>query len=123
MVLETVLLIFLIATVLMGIRLHLDIKKLKVYKGDFDKILKKTEASLTDLENTTERFRYVCNSEKDILQRLIQKAHSVKDELLFVVEKTQVKSVDTPKRRDRNLESVKVTSRKNNIVKDAQKLR
>lgn len=122
MVLELVLLFFLIATLMIGLRLHFDIRKLNIYKSDFDKILQKIEQSLTDLENTTERFRYILNTEKNTLQRLIQKAASIKDEISFIQSDVDNKTTKIEKQK-KNQESLKVRSRKNEIVQSAKSLR
>lgn len=89
MIFESILLIFLIATLITGIRLYLDLQKLKTYKEDYNRFLNKAESQLSDLEKITERFRYINNSEKETFQRLTNKAKSLKDDLLYLAERSE----------------------------------
>lgn len=89
MIFESILLIFLIATLITGIRLYLDLQKLKTYKDDYSRFLNKAEAQLSDLEKITERFRYINNSEKEMFERLTKKAKSLKDDLLYLTERSE----------------------------------
>lgn len=89
MLFEVILLVFLIATLFTGIRLYVDLQKIKVYKHDFDKILNKAENQLNDLEKITERFRYISSSEKDTFQRITEKAKAIKDDLLYLTERSE----------------------------------
>ena len=89
MIFDSILLVFLVATLLTGLRLYLDLQKLKTYKDDYERFLSKADAQLSDLEKITERFRYINSSEKDAFQRLTIKAKTLKDELLFVTERSE----------------------------------
>jgi hypothetical protein len=89
MLFESILLIFLIATLVTGIRLYFDLQKFKIYKHDFDKILNKADAQLSDLEKITERFRYISAAEKDTFQRITDKAKTIKDDLLYLTERSE----------------------------------
>ena len=89
MVFESILLIFLIATLIIGIRLYFDLQRLKTYKDDYNRFLTKTEAQLSDIEKITERFRYISTSEKETLERLTNKAKSLKDDLLYITERSE----------------------------------
>lgn len=89
MIFESILLIFLIATLIIGIRLYVDLQKLKTYKDDYNRFLNKTEAQLSDIEKITERFRYISNAEKESLERLTNKAKSLKDDLLYITERSE----------------------------------
>ncbi|QOL19970.1 hypothetical protein [Candidatus Bodocaedibacter vickermanii] len=89
MVFESILLIFLIATLVLGIRLYFGLQRLKTYKDDYSRFLNKTEAQLSDIEKITERFRYISNAEKESFERLINKAKSLKDDLLYISERSE----------------------------------
>lgn len=89
MVFESILLIFLIATLILGIRLYFDLHRLKTYKDDYSRFLSKTEAQLSDIEKITERFRYISNAEKESFERLTNKAKSLKDDLLYIAERSE----------------------------------
>lgn len=89
MILESILLIFLITTLITGLRLYLDLQKLKTYKDDYERFLNKADVQLSDLEKITERFRYINASEKETFQRLTTKAKSLKDDLLFLTERSE----------------------------------
>lgn len=89
MIFESILLVFLVATLITGVRLYLDLQKLKTYKEDYNRFLNKAEAQLSDLEKITERFRYINNSEKETFQRLTNKAKSLKDDLLYLTERSE----------------------------------
>jgi hypothetical protein len=89
MIFDSILLVFLVATLLTGLRLYLDLQKLKTYKDDYERFLSKADVQLSDLEKITERFRYINSSEKDAFQRLTNKAKTLKDELLFVTERSE----------------------------------
>ena len=54
MIFESILLILLIATLITGVRLYLDLQNLKTYKEDYNRFLNKAEAQLSDLEKITE---------------------------------------------------------------------
>jgi hypothetical protein len=89
MIFEGILLVLLITTLVTGLRLYLDLQKLKTYKDDYERFLTKADAQLSDLEKITERFRYINSSEKDAFQRLTNKAKSIKDDLLFLTERSE----------------------------------
>ncbi len=89
MIFDSILLVFLVATLLTGLRLYLDLQKLKTYKDDYERFLSKADVQLSDLEKITERFRYINSSEKDAFQCLTNKAKTLKDELLFVTERSE----------------------------------
>lgn len=89
MIFDSILLVFLVATLLTGVRLYLDLQKLKTYKDDYERFLSKADVQLSDLEKITERFRYINSSEKDAFQCLTNKAKTLKDELLFVTERSE----------------------------------
>ncbi len=89
MVFESILLIFLIATLIIGIRLYFDLQRLKTYKDDYNRFLNKAEAQLSDIEKITERFRYISNAEKETFERLINKTKSLKDDLLYITERSE----------------------------------
>lgn len=89
MVFESILLIFLIATLIIGVRLYIDLQHLKTYKDDYSRFLNKAEAQLSDIEKITERFRYISNAEKESFERLTSKAKSLKDDLLYIAERSE----------------------------------
>jgi uncharacterized protein YoxC len=89
MIFESILLTFLIATLVIGIRLYFDLQQLKTYKDDYERFLDKTETQLACIEKITERFRYISSSEKETLQHLTSKAKSLKDDLLYITERSE----------------------------------
>lgn len=89
MIFECILLVFLITTLITGVRLYLDLQNLKAYKDDYERFLNKADTQLSDLEKITERFRYINASEKEALQRLTNKAKTLKDDLLFITERSE----------------------------------
>jgi Fic family protein len=89
MIFESILLTFLIATLIIGIRLYFDLRQLKTYKDDYERFLDKAESQLSDIEKITERFRFISSSKKESLQHLTTKAKSLKDDLLYITERSE----------------------------------
>jgi hypothetical protein len=89
MVLESILLIILIATLLAGVRMHTDLKNIKGYKEDFDKIMNTLDTQLNDLEKITDRFRRINLTEKESFQKLIDKAKTTQQELTYLSERSE----------------------------------
>ncbi|MDP3935963.1 MAG: hypothetical protein Q8Q56_03135 [Alphaproteobacteria bacterium] len=134
MVFESILLIFLIATLITGIRLYFNLQHLKTYKDDYNRFLNKTEAQLSDIEKITERFRYISNSEKETFERLTNKAKSLKDDLLYITERSenifqklsstsQSIKVDTLLDLKEEAKKSNLTSKKNKLINTIKDLR
>lgn len=134
MLLESVLMLFLIATLVMCFRMHIDLQKLKIYKEDFNKILKKVEIHLTDLEKMIERFRHINTSEKDELRHITNSAKIVKEDLSYLTEKSEnifqkLSAGSKTIRIDRNKEAkiseatLQINSKKDKLIKTIKDLR
>lgn len=89
MFIDALLLVFLVATLLLGIKLQLDLNKLPLHKEEFENSLKKSQAQLEGLEKLVDRFKYINQSDKESFQRLTEKAKATKDELSFLIQKSE----------------------------------
>jgi adenylate kinase family enzyme len=144
MIFEGILMICLIATLVAGIRLYFNLQQLKVYKYDFDKVLNKAESQLTDLEKIIERFRFITTSEKDTFQRITDKAKTIKEDLMYLTEKsenilqalsstsqsikvdafvTESLTLDTSKHASSTAIAKKITTKKNKLMNTIKDLR
>lgn len=116
MLLESILVIFLIATLGIGIRMHIDIQQLNLEKTNFETMIQKIDSQLSDMEKLIERFRYINGNERDAFSRLTDKANTIKQDLVFLTERSEnifekLSSTNTAIRADALIEATLIPNR------------
>lgn len=142
MFIDALLLVFLVATLVLGIKLQIDLNKLPLHKQEFEGLLNKAKQQLENIEKLTERLKYINQSDKESLQRLNVKAKANKEEIHFMLQKSEdilqklkdVNSINVDNFLENNVmkpnqkektanEEIKVNIKKNKLLKQVKDLR
>lgn len=142
MLFDALLLIALMATIVLGIKLQLDLNKLPKHKEEFKLLIQKSAHQLDEMEKLADKIKHINYSDKESLHRLNVRAKAHTEEIKYTLQKCEemlkelksVKAIDVykllentptkpkPTEQPENAE-IKVKIKKDQLLKQVNNLR